>query len=64
MEKILSYHDLIMHLNPKICEKWLKSGENEFGCLFCGLNPNEIKGIRVLDCIKNMDVPFGKKVMS
>ena len=60
--KMCSYCDLINHLNPAIHTKWLTSGKNEFGQLFCGFKPNDIEGIGVLDWIKKSEVPFGKKV--
>ena len=44
--KMCSYQDSINHLNLKIRAKWLESGKNEFGRLFQGFEPNDIKGIR------------------
>ena len=60
--KMCSYKELINHLNPKVQQKWIRSGENEFGRLFRGFQPNDIEGIGVLDWIKRSEVPMGKKV--
>ena len=62
LAKMCSYWGLINHLNPNICAKWLKSGKNEFGRLFWGFKPDDIKGTGVLDWIKKLEVPIGKKV--
>ena len=51
LAKICSYQDLIIHLNPTIWSKWLRSGKNEFGTLIWGYEPNDIKGIGVLDWV-------------
>ena len=48
-----SYRDLINHHNEEMKDRWLISGENEFGRLFRGFKPNNIDGLGVLDWIKN-----------
>ena len=59
-----SYRDLINHPDEKIRNRWLKSGENEFGRLFQGFPPNGsiAEGIGVLEWINKAEVPKGKKV--
>ena len=61
LNKMASYRDLIRHKNIEIRNRWLKSGENEFGRLFQGFKPNKIKSIDVLTWIKKCDVPANKK---
>ena len=36
LQKMAHYRDFIVHPNPKIQERWIKGGENEFGRLFIG----------------------------
>lgn len=59
-----SYRELITHPDPKLCDVWLKSGENKFGQLFQGFPPNGkiADGIGVLDWISKTVVPKDKKV--
>ena len=57
-----SYRDLINHHNEEMKDRWLISGENKFGRLFCGFKPNNIDGLGVLNWIKKQEVPLGKKV--
>ena len=51
LNKMAQYRELIMHPNPTIQERWLTSGENEFGRLFQGFQ--KIEGIDVLEWIPN-----------
>ena len=51
LDKLCSYRELINHSNPRIRNKWLRAGENEFGRLFQGFKPNNIEGLGVLDWI-------------
>eukprot|EP00536_Pseudo-nitzschia_multiseries_P014225 jgi/Psemu1/37964/gm1.37964_g len=62
LNKWAAYRDLIKHPKATIQELWLKSGEDEFGRLFQGFQPNHIEGMDVLDWIKRCDVPIHKKV--
>ena len=63
MNKMCSYRDLINHANEKIRLKWLTSGENEFGRLFQGFPPNNIKGLDVLEWIQKSAVPPNKNAL-
>ena len=58
--KMCAYRDLIKHPESKIRTRWLKAGENEFGRLFDGYQPNEVKGMDVLEWIKPEDIPTNK----
>ena len=62
LNKMASYNDLIKHPNEVIRQRWLTSGENEFGRLFQGFEPNNIEGLNVLNWIRRSAVPLGKKV--
>ena len=48
LNKLASYRDLIKHHNKETQQRWLTSGENEFGRLFGGFKPNNIEGLDVL----------------
>ena len=62
LKKMAHYRDMIVHPNPEIQARWMTSGENEFGRLFQGYEPNGIKGMDVLDWITKDEVPKHKKV--
>ena len=62
LNKMASYRDLIKHHNKEIQERWMISGENEFGRLFQGFKPNNIEGLGVLNWIQRGAVPHHKKV--
>jgi hypothetical protein len=62
LNKMASYNDLIKHPNEVIRQRWLTSGENEFGRLFQGFKPNNIEGLNVLNWFRRSAVPLGKKV--
>ena len=48
LNKFAPYRELIKHPNEEIKNRWLKSGEDEFGRLFQGFEPNGIEGMDVL----------------
>jgi len=60
--KFAKYRELINHPNEEIRKTWIKSGEDEFGRLFQGFEPNGIKGMNVLQWISRSEVPEHKKV--
>ena len=57
-----SYRDLIHHKDEKISEQWMTGGENEFGRLFQGFDPNKVEGLDVLEWIPKTAVPSFKTV--
>ena len=62
LNKLASYRDLIKHHNNETKQRWLISGENEFGRLFQGFKENNIEGLDVLNWIRRSAVPNHKKV--
>ena len=62
LNKLASYRDLIKHHNQETQQRWLASGENEFGRLFQGFKENNIDGLNVLNWIRRSAVPNDKKV--
>jgi hypothetical protein len=48
LNKFAPYRELIKHPNEEIKNRWLKAGEDEFGRLFQGFEPNGIEGMNVL----------------
>jgi hypothetical protein len=63
LNKLASYRDLIKHHNKETQQRWLVSGENEFGRLFQGFKENNIEGLNVLNWIQRSAVPNNKKVI-
>ena len=49
--KNAQYRDLTNHPNLAIRARWLRAGENKFGRLFQGFEPNGIEGKGVLHWI-------------
>ena len=62
LQKMASYRDLIQHKDEEIAARWITGGENEFGRLFQGFDPNEVEGLDVLEWIPVDDVPSYKTV--
>ena len=60
LKKMAHYRDRIKHPNATIRNRWIKSGENEFGRLFQGFKPNNIEGMDVLEWIPHTDMPADK----
>ena len=58
----MRHRDLINHKNQNTQQRWLTSGENEFGRLFQGFSQNNIDGMDVLDWIHRTSIPKDKKV--
>ena len=55
-----AYWDLVKHPDLLVCQWWLASGNNKFGCLFQVYDTTE--GMDVLDWIHRTQVPQHKKV--
>jgi hypothetical protein len=62
LNKFAPYRELIKHPNEEIKNRWLKSGEDEFGRLFQGFEPNGIEGMNVLRWIHKKAIPANKSV--
>ena len=62
LNKMAHYRDLIIHPNPDIQQRWMESGENEFGRLCQGYPPNDIEGLDVIEFIPWDTVPKSKVV--
>jgi hypothetical protein len=62
LNKMAHYRDLIKHPDATIRDRWMESGENEFGRLCQGFEPNNIKGMDVIEWIGISEVPKSKKV--
>ena len=62
LNKFAPYRELIKHPNEKIRNRWLTSGEDEFGRLFQGFEPNGIEGMNVLRWIHKKEIPAHKSV--
>ena len=61
LKKMAHYRDLIKHSDAVIKTRWTTSGENKYGRLFQGFEPNNIKGMDVLEWIIHKEVPTNKK---
>ena len=54
-----AYRDLVKHPDPVVQQRWLTSGNNEFGHLFQDYGPTE--GMYLIDWIHQDQVPQHKK---
>ena len=62
LNRMAHYRDLIKHQNPTIRNRWNTAGENEFGRLCQGFEPNGITGMDVIEWIRHQTVPKHKRV--
>ena len=60
LNKMAAYRDLVKHSDTMVRQRWLKSGENKFDCLFQDHGTTE--GMDVFDWIHRDQVPRNRKV--
>ena len=60
LQKMAHYRDYIVHPNPKMQQRWIQGGENEFGRLFSGYG--EVEGMNVCEWVQWDAIPKDKVV--